>query len=403
MVADGAEMWYNRRSIGVLGMKNLDDIRKEINAIDDELTALFLRRLEIARDVAEAKRASGKPIFDPARERAILSHVAGKVGAEYENDARLLFNTLFTISRTRQRNMLARTGSVAEEIVAAQKNTPQSFPSRASVACQGTEGSYSQQAACRLFAFPEITFMAHFEDVFRAVEDGKCRYGVLPIENSTAGSVTPVYDLMLKHNFKIVRAIRQRINHVLLAPRGVKIDDIKEVASHPQALAQCSEYLMAHKEWKISPSANTAVAAKAFTAEAEPRKDLAVIASRACAQLYGLDIIATDIANTQSNYTRFIVISKDLEVYRDAQKFTIQLALDHKPGALYGVMAKFAAINVNLTKLENRPIPGTDFEMQFTFDFEASPGEAQVLRLLTELAEDPEVVHFAFLGAYAET
>lgn len=383
-------------------MKNLDEIRSEINAIDDKLTELFLKRLEIARDVAEVKRESGKPIFDPARERAILSHVAEIVGPEYENDARLLFSTLFSISRTKQRNVLDRTGSITETIDAALAATPATFPTRATVACQGTEGSYSQQAACRLFAFPEISFYSQFEDVFKAVEDGSCRYGVLPIENSTAGSVTPVYDLMLKHKFWIVRARRQRIDHVLLAPRGVKLEEIKEVTSHPQALRQCSEFLLANGI-KATPAANTAVAAKSLTGESFPRRDLGVIASRVCAELYGLDIVASGIANTQSNYTRFIVISKNLEIYPDSHKFTIQLSLAHRPGTLYTVMAKFAALNINLTKLENRPIPGSDFEMQFTIDFEASAMERPVLRLLSELSESSEVERFAFLGAFAET
>lgn len=381
-------------------MENLDQIRTEINKIDDELVRLFVHRLEVVEKVAEAKRASGRAVFDPARERAILSHVAETVGPSYEYSARLLFSTLFNISRARQRDVLDRGGRLSEMIGRVRSETPAVFPTRVTVACQGGEGSYSQQAASRLFLFPTITFKPSFDDVFSAVEKGECRYGVLPIENSNAGSVTAVYDLMVRHRFHIVKAIRQRIDHVLLGNRGAALSGIREVLSHPQALAQCSRFLLEHPEMKPVSGSNTALSAKELAESG--RLDLAVIASRSCAELYGLDIIDEGVADSPMNYTRFIVISKTPEIYSDAKKFTIQMSLPHKPGTLYYVMAKFAAININLTKLENRPIPGSDFEMQFTFDFEASPSDPQVLRLLDELAGDPDVERFTFLGAFPE-
>ena len=381
-------------------MENLEQIRTEINKIDDELVRLFVRRLEVVEKVAEAKRASGRPVFDPARERAILSHVAETVGPRYEDGARLLFSTLFNISRARQRDVLDRGGRLSEMIARVRSETPAVFPTRVTVACQGGEGAYSQQAASRLFLFPTITFKPSFDDVFSAVEKGECRYGVLPIENSNAGSVTAVYDLMVRHRFHIVKAIRQRIDHVLLGNRGAALSGIREVLSHPQALAQCSRFLLGHPEIKPVPGSNTALSAKELAEGG--RMDLAVIASRSCAELYGLDIIDEGVADSPMNYTRFIVISKAPEIYADSKKFTIQMSLPHKPGTLYYVMAKFAAVNINLTKLENRPIPGSDFEMQFTFDFEASPSDPQVLRLLDELAGDPDVERFTFLGAFPE-
>ena len=381
-------------------MNNLESIRAEIDAIDDQIVDLYLRRLKASDEIAEVKKTAGTAIFNPAREREILTRVAQKVGPELEGDAALLFTTLFSISRARQRGLIGGEGAIGGAIRKAVAETPATFPSQAIVACQGTEGAYSQIAASALFKIPTILFFNTFEDVFSAVEKGMCRYGILPIENSSAGSVTAVYDQMVRHNFRIVRAVRQRIAHVLLAPRGVKFEEIREVTSHAHALAQCSEFLHANRQIHQTPAANTAVAARQLASSG--RRDLAVIASRPCADIYGLDIVRDNVANTQVNYTRFICISKELEIYPDSRKFSIMMSLPHRPGALSTILAKFASIDVNLTKLESRPIPGMDFEFLFTFDFEARPQDPAVLKLLAELASDPEIEHFTFLGAYAE-
>ena len=379
---------------------NLEDIRDEINAIDDELVKLFVRRMKAAEKVAEVKRGSSRPVTDPARERAILAKVAKAVGPDFENEARLLFTTLMSMSRGRQRAELAGTDGFAKEIADALAATPDHFPSSATVACSGAEGSYSQQAVCRLVHFPSIFYFKGFDDVFTAVEKGMCDYGVLPIENSAVGSVTAVYDLMAKHNFKIVRAMKLRIRHVLLASPGVKLADVKEISSHPHALAQCSEYLRTLPSVRAVPATNTAAAAAALAASG--RKDLAVIASRECAELYGLDVLKEDISNITSNYTRFICISKRDEIYPDADKFSAMMSLNHRPGALTDVLVKFAAAGVNLTKLESRPVPGSDFEFRFIFDFEASPRDPRVVKMLSGFELDPEIEHFTFLGAYSE-
>ena len=382
-------------------MKDLNSIRQEINSIDEELVKLFKRRLEIVEEVAASKREQGVAVTDPARERAILSRVSESVGEPYENGARLFFSTLFSISRARQRLMLNGESPLLRQIETACDTTPEKFPSRAVVACAGIEGSYAQQATSLLFPLPTILYFTGFEKVLEAVEQGLCPYGILPIENSAAGSVAAVYDLMVKHRFFIVKAIRLKVNHVLLGVRGTALEEIREVASHPHALAQCNAFLKTHPTWKAVPETNTAVSAK--TLAASGRKDRAVIASRACAELYGLEVLAEGIADAAMNYTRFICISKNLEIYPDARKFSVMMSLPHRPGALNGIIAKFAAIDVNLTKLESRPIPGMDFEFRFVFDFEASPRDAHVLALLSELASDPEIEHFTFLGAYAET
>ena len=381
-------------------MKNLEEIRSEINAIDDELLRLFVRRMEASSEVAEAKRESGVPIFDPKRERDILSKVAQTVGPELENEARLVFTNLFSISRARQRAELAGKSEfmISLERVLAEK--PTMFPSSASVACPGAEGSYSQQAVSSIVKFPTIFYFKSFEDVFNAVEKGMCDYGVLPIENSAVGSVAAVYDLMDRHHFKIVCAHRHRINHVLLVKPGVKFEDIKEIHSHPHALSQCSQFLSAHPQIRSVPSTNTAAAAAQLAAS--QRNDVAVIASRECAELYALDIVREKIADVESNYTRFICISKKDEIYADSDKFSVMMSLPHRAGALSDVLVKFSSVGVNLTKLESRPVPGSDFEFRFIFDFEATPYDPRVVKLLSAFANDPEIEHFTFLGAYSE-
>ena len=378
----------------------LSEIRKEIDAVDEEMTKLFVRRMACADQVAAAKRGTGKPVLDPGREREILAKVAERVGPALESEGKLLFSTLLSVSRGRQRAQLADDGMFAKTMAEAMSATPAIFPSKANVACPGAEGGYSQQAAVAFVKFPSLFYFRDFESVFTAVEEGMCEYGVLPIENSTAGSVTQVYDLMAKHDFKIAKALKLRIRHVLLAPKGVKLADVKEIARHPQAIAQRAELLKAHQGVRSVPASNTAAAAAELAKSG--RKDAAVIASRECAELYGLDILADDISDTTSNFTRFICISRKTEIYPDANKFSLMMSLSHRPGSLADILIRFGAVGVNLTKLESRPVPGSDFEFRFIFDFEASPHDVRVVKLLSSLASDPEVEHFTFLGAYAE-
>jgi len=381
-------------------MKDLDEVRKEIDAIDGEMVNLFVRRMRAADAVAEAKRGSGVPVLNPAREREILARVAETVGPDLENEGRILFSTLMSISRGRQREELSKGNAFSQYLAQAIAETPEKFPSRATVASAGIEGAYNQQAVSRMFAFPTIFYFKGFDDVFSAVEKGMCDYGVLPIENSAVGSVTAVYDLMARHDFKIVKALKLRIRHVLLAPKGVKLADVREIASHPYALAQCATFLKRLDGVRQAPASNTAVAAAELARSG--RRDAAVIASRECAELYGLDVLEEEISDVSSNYTRFICIARKGEVYSGADKVSLLMNLSHRPGALSDVLVKFAAGGINLTKLESRPIPGTDFEFRFVFELEASAFDPRVVNVLAGLANDPDIEHFTFLGAYEE-
>ena len=275
-------------------MIDLKNVRAQIDEIDAELVDLFLKRLAIVADVAASKQERGAPVSDPAREREILSRVSAAVGPEYENGVRLFFNTLFSISKARQREILNGQSEFVQAVKKAIAATPAKFPARAVVACAGTEGSYAQQATSLMFPVPTIVYFNGFEKVFEAVEQGLCPYGILPIENSAAGSVAAVYDLMVKHRFHIVRALRLKIDHVLLAPEGVRLEDVREVSSHPHALAQCKGFFARHPSIAQRPGENTATVAKEIASGS--RRDVAVVASRACAELYGLKVIAENIS-----------------------------------------------------------------------------------------------------------
>ena len=377
---------------------DLQEARNSISRIDEELTSLFVKRMELSREIAAYKKDNHMAVFDRSREREVVNHVCDLAGKDFESYIRVLYGTLLDVSRSYQRQLIGATSSLKERVQEAIRNTDPVFPSRAVVACQGVEGAYSQNACDKLFSLPNIMYFNSFSGVFQAVESGLCRYGILPIENSTAGSVNEVYDLMKKHNFYIVRSIKLRIDHNLLAKKGTKLSDIKEIYSHQQALDQCSEFLKSLKGVKITVCENTAVAAK-FVAESE-RNDVAAISSKNCAELYSLSVLSNTVQNNDNNYTRFICISKSLEIYPGADKVSMMFSIAHKPGTLYNVVSRFSTLGLNLTKLESRPMPGKDFEFLFYFDLNASIYDEKVPELLGEF--DDEFDQFTFLGSYSE-
>ena len=376
---------------------DLNELRNKIDSIDKELVKLFKERMETAAEVGRFKQENGVPVFNRQREREIINNVTASVPDELQSYTKTLYQTLFELSRSYQKRIIYPQSDFSKMIEEATAGDPLPMPERATVACQGVEGAYSQFACDKMFAYPSIMYFSGFEDVFRAVDSGLCRYGVLPVENSTAGSVNKVYDLMNKYKFYITHSLKLFIGHTLLAPRGVKLEDVKEVFSHEQAINQCSEYL-AKLGVKITVCENTAAAAKMVSESG--RTDCAAISSKDCAELYGLSVLKSGIQNTDNNYTRFICISKKLEIYAGADKTSIMMTLPHKPGSLYNVISGFAALGLNMTKLESRPLPGTNFEFMFYFDIDASVYSENLRVLLNELEHDAE--QFSYLGSYTE-
>ena len=364
---------------------DINESREKINQIDDQLIRLFEQRMEAALEIARYKQQNHLPVYDPARERQVLLRQTAAVPPQLSASARVLYSTLFDLSRSYQHRYLSAPSDLPDRIRAAVKD--EDFPAQAVVACQGVEGAYSQQACEKLF-----------EGVFQAIESGLCRYGVLPIENSAYGSVDEVYDLMRQHRFYIVRSIKVKVNHQLMALPGTKLSDIREVVSHSQAIGQCGRFLKTLPDVKITPCENTAAAAKLVSQSG--RRDLAAIASPACAELYGLVPLQKNVCDTDHNFTRFICIAREIEIYPGANRMSLMLTLPHKPGSLYRMIARFAALGLNLTKLESRPLAGTDFEFQFYFDLEASVRNDDAVNLVGELSSENE--DFTYLGSYLE-
>lgn len=378
---------------------NLEELRAEIDNIDDNLLQDFAQRMNVVGQIGLEKKSEGLPTLDPAREREKLADIVTKLPPEMEQYGYTLWSMLFEISRSYQSSLNPQPSALRKDIERAIADTQPLFPPAATVACQGVEGAYSQLACEKLFKHPQVMYFKTFESVFSAIESGFCDYAVLPLENSTAGSVKEIYDLMLSHSsFKIVRSTRLKVDHNLVAKKGTKMSDIKEIFSHPQAISQCAKFLDAMPGVKITACENTAAAAEAV-AKSE-RTDVAAISSYNCVELYGLERLAADIQDRSNNYTRFICISKKLEIYPGADKTSLMLVLPHRPGALYQILGRFYALGMNLIKLESRPLPDREFEFMFYFDLETSVYSDEFIRLVDDL--DAICEEFQYLGSYSE-
>lgn len=376
----------------------LEQLRQEIDQIDQELVKLFGQRMDVSARIADYKRENAMPVFVPARERSKLQEVAKLAGPDMANYTRVLYSMLFELSRSYQSKRLGKVSPLSQRITEAIEHTPRLFPQAPMVACQGVEGAYSQIACEHIFKDPFILYFKNFESVFSAIDQGMCQYGILPIENSTAGSVKKVYDLMQKHNFSIVRSFRLKVDHNLLVNPGTRLEDIREVYSHEQAIGQCGDFLQSLTGVNVIPVGNTAMAAEMVSISG--RKDVAALSSRACAELYNLDCLAASVQDKGNNRTRFLCISKNLEIYPGSDRTSIMMILPHRPGSLYKVLARLYTLGINVTKLESRPIPDREFEFMFYFDLETSIYSEEFVQLMCELDELCE--EFKYFGSYTE-
>ena len=375
----------------------LSEIRTKIDAVDDELLRLFLERMDLAEEVAAYKNEHHLPILNKQREREILAKVAEKSG-DRERFSYHLFSTIFELSRSRQAELITAPTKVEAQVKASLAAGGAVFPQTGLVACQGVEGANSQVACDRILPRGNIVYVKTFDAVVSAVESGLCKFGVLPIENSSNGSVRAVYELLQAHKLSVVRSTRLCIRHELLALPGVKMDDITEIYSHEQAIGQCSKFLNGLNGVRVVPCANTAIAAK-MVAESGSRH-AAAISSHPCAALYGLECVSDAIQDSDNNYTRFFCITKDPIIYAGANRISLIIACDNKPGALYEILSKLAALNINMTKLESCPVSGRNFEFIFFLELEASVQAPGVLPMLEEM--ERSCASFNFLGSYAE-
>lgn len=377
----------------------LSEIRGRLDEIDDELVDLFLRRMELAGKAGEYKAGHDIPVLDRSRERSILAMVRERSG-DMERYSNTLYQTLFQLGRAYQDTLFARPSRTTSLIAGAlERHAGETFPQTGTIACQGVEGGNSQMACDRLFPRGNLMYLKTFEAVFDAVASGLCTFGVLPIENSSSGSVREVYDLFQRKQAYIVRSARLFITHELVARPGTTLEDIKVICSHEQALRQCSGFIDGLPSGiEVRACGNTAEAARMAAGSADG--SIAAIASHDCGELYGLATVERGIQDSENNYTRFVCIAAEPIIYPGANRISLVLSCKHEPGALYEVMGKFNALGINLLKLESCPIVGQDFEFMFFFDLEASVHDPEVVAMLGDLERTCQ--SFTFLGNYLE-
>ena len=358
-------------------MDALEQARAEIDEVDAQLAALFERRMAAVLQVAEYKRAHGLPIFDAAREAAVLEKAAARIHAP----------ALRPYYKDHVQNMMD-VAKQYEALILGQNRA----------AYQGVEGAFAHIALRALFPHAEAVSCPTWDEVFAAVERGDAAHGVVPFENSHAGDVSAVLDLCYNHpDLWVVDVYDLPISQNLLVLPGTQLAEIRSVYSHQQAIAQSETFL---KQFHLPATAmlNTAMAAKMVAEKGD--RHAAAISSHPCAALYGLTCLNDSIQDSDNNYTRFICITKDPVIYAGANRISLIIAFDNRPGALYEILSKLAALDINMTKLESCPVAGSDFEFVFFLELDASVQDPSVLAMLEEM--ERSCAEFQFLGNYAE-
>lgn len=373
---------------------DLTEIRKKIDDTDSKILPLLVDRMKLSLEVAQYKKEHNMPVLNVEREQEILDKIL-KQGGDYGRALQSVYSSVMEASRSLQHNFL-NGGSELRNVIEKSLKEKGVAVKREKVACQGVEGAFSSQASRKVFDEPDIIYYSQFEDVFRAVSDGEAEYGVVPIENSSAGSVHETFDLMMKYRLFISEAVDLSVNHCLLVKPETDVKEVKKVYSHPQALSQCSDYIKEHNLTPI-PYRNTAAAAK-FVSETD--ENAAAVASEEAAEIFGLQIAARQIQSSKFNKTRFLVLSRKLTIDENAEKISLIFSLPHVPGSLCNVLSRFFRCGLNLTKIESRPIKDSDFQYYFYLDFTGNVRNSDTLNLLCELSE--ELPAFTFLGNYRE-
>lgn len=374
---------------------DLLELRNEIDKIDDELIPLLLKRMSISEQVAKYKVEHSLPVLNEKREQEILQSVGEKCGDKGEI-IKTVFSATMDASRALQHKIIGGGKNLRETINNALTDETLTANGE-SIACQGVEGAYSGVTANKIFPDSPVKFYTHFEDVFEAVNKSEAKFGVIPVENSTAGSVHESYDLIMKYRFYVVGAYDLKIEHCLCAKPDTKYEDITDIYSHPQALSQCNNFVKNFDFTGVNFT-NTAAAAK-FVSESD-KNDIAVICSELAAKKYGLKILKRNVQNNNNNRTRFIVISKKLIISNGADKISLIFSTADKTGSLYRVLGRFSMAGLNLTKLESRPIENENFNYHFYVDVSGSVRDESTIDLMCALSD--ELPEFEFLGNFYE-
>lgn len=375
-------------------MKDLQIIREEIDEIDGQIVSLYEERMQRTTEVAEYKISVGKPVLDKQRESEKLERVRAQAKEENCYGVGELFEHIMAMSRKRQYQLLRKNGQ-AQDFGFAQVDELPFYTKK--IVYQGTQGAYSQLAMKAYFGEDmEGYHVDTWRDAMEAICKGEADYAVLPIENSSAGIVGENFDLMLEYDNYIVAEQTIKIEHALLGLPDAEISDIRTVYSHPQALMQSVDFLDEHSEWERVSVKNTAVAAKQVVKE--QRKDQAAIASEVSAELYGLKILKNNINYSDENSTRFIIVGGKKIRIKGAQKVSICFETAHESGSLYRMLSHFMFNNLNMVKIESRPMKDKSFEYRFFVDLQGNLGDGAVQNALRGLVE--ESLSMKVLGNY---
>ena len=376
-------------------MEDLLKLRDEIDKIDNEIVALYEKRMKIAERVARYKIETGKKVFDREREVSKLEVLSKKASSEFTKVGIVeLFEHIMAVSRKRQYQLLTENGVVEE----AELETVEELElPKARIVFQGVEGAYSQQAMTEYFGQECESFHVEtWKDAMDAIKQGTADFAVLPIENSTAGIVSENYDLLVEYDNYIVGEQVIQIKHALLGRPEAELSDITTVYSHPQALMQCNDFLYTHTNWDKISLKNTAVSAKKVMEDGD--KSHAAIASVLTAELYGLKVLDDNISNTQNNATRFIIVTNKKISAKNANKVSICFEIAHESGSLYHMLSHFIYNNINMTNIQSRPVKGKNWEYRFFVDFEGRLEDTGVINALRGIKE--EATSLKILGTY---
>ncbi len=382
-------------------MEDLKTLRGKIDGIDRQLASLFEQRMEVCRNVGEYKLANGLPVLDAAREREVLSSKAELTqNAEMKPYLNVFFENIMAQSRALQRKLVTHWTPAQEhtyaEYQALLRNVPKEMQG-CRVIYQGQPGAFGEEAAVQVFGEDCQRMNARtFEGVFVAVREGLGEFGVVPIENSSTGSINDVYDLLGRYGCSIVGETIVRVEHCLLAPKGAALGSICQVHSHEQGLGQCKQFLARYPQWEQVAELNTATAARQVAERGDP--GYAAIASRRAAKLYDLDILAEKINDNDLNFTRFVVVAEKGWVSEQADKISVIFSIPDKPGSLHRILSIFASYGLDLMKLESRPIAGRSWEYSFFADFTGNLRDPDMDAALRQLIEESS--SFRILGNY---
>ena len=376
-------------------MATLQELRAQLDEVDDQIVKLYEQRMSICEQVGEYKVGTGKKVFDRQREHEKLQDVANKASTDFNKKGiRELYQQLMSMSRKLQYQLLVKAGALGRLPFIGMSSLN---AENARIVFPGTEGAYSQLATKKYFGENcNCFYVRTFRDAMEAIEDGAADFAVLPIENSTAGAVDEMYDLLVEFENYIVGETIIPIENTLAGLPGAELADIKRVYSKGVALMQATKFLDEHAEWQQISVANTAIAAKKIVEEQD--KSQAAVCSAYAAEVHGLSILAEGINDEENNSTRFIVVTNQKIFLEDAKKISICFELPHESGALYQILSHFIYNNLNMTKIESRPIEGRNWEYRFFIDFEGNMADPAVKNAIRGLRE--ECLNLRILGNY---